>query len=119
MFRVFCAFYPLFFSWFLTGFEVKSLKLLIPASTVSDWMESISEEITEYHIIVVVPIKPNFIVLTCKLIVTALTADATARRRRRRLGVHEAILVRATWPSLRKWLRWILIYIKHVSRFTW
>jgi len=105
--------------WFLAGFEVKSQTLSMPASAVPVGMESIREEISEYHVIGVHPIKPNFIVLTCKLIVTALTADATARRRRRRRGVHEAILVRATWPSLRKWLRWILIDIKHVSRFTW
>ena len=83
------------------GFEVKSQTLLIRASTVPVRIESISQEISEYHVIGVIPIKPNFTVLACKLIVTALTADATPRRGPR-WCVHEAILVRATWPSLRK-----------------
>ena len=104
--------------WFLAGFEVKSVILSRRASAIPVRIESIWEEISEYHVIGVVPIKPNFIVLTCKLIVTALTADATPLRGLR-WRVHEAVLVRSPKPSLRKQLRWILIDVKHVSRFTW
>ena len=92
----------------------------MPASAVPVGMESIREEISEYHVIGVVPITPNFIELTCKLIVTELTANATPRRGLRRC-VLEPVLVRLPppWPFLRKRLRWILIDIKHISRFTW
>ena len=57
-------------------------------------MESIREDISEYRVIGIFPIKPNFIELTCKLIVIALTADATLRRGRR-WRVLEPILGRA------------------------
>ena len=79
--------------WFLAGFEVKSQKLARRASTVPIRIKRIREEISEHRVIGIVPIKPNFIVRACKLIVTALMTDATARRGRRRRVV-EAILGR-------------------------
>ena len=103
--------------WFLAGFEGKSQKLARRASTVPVRIKSIREEISEHPVIGIVAIKPNFIVRACKLIVTALMTDATARRGRRR-RVLEPVLVRPPRPSLGKRLRWILIDVKHVSRFT-
>ena len=79
--------------WFLAGFEGKSQKLARRASTVPVRIKSIREEISEHPVIGIVPIKPNFIVRACNLIVTALMTDATARRGLRR-RVHEAILGR-------------------------
>ena len=83
-------------------------------------MESIREEISEYHVIGVLPIKPNFIELTCKLIVTALMTDTTTRRGPAG-AFSKRFLVRPPGPppSFGKRLRWILIDTKHVSRFTW
>ena len=109
--------------WFLAGFEVKSQMLLILASTVPVRIESMWEEISEYHVIGVVPIKPNFIVLTRTFIVTEPLADATTLRIR---CSYEPVLVRApprTLPltvlQFRKRHRWILIDVKLVSRFAW
>ena len=105
----------------LTGFEVKSVLLLLRrASAVPVRFESIREEISEYHVISVVPIKPNFVVLTCKLIVTEPMADATTLRIRGKS--RETVLVRSprrplTGLHFRKRLRWILIDVKLVTRF--
>ena len=76
---MFCAIY-----WILAGFEVKSVLLLRRASAAPVRFESIREEISEYYVISVIPIKPNFVVLTRKLIVTEPMADATTLRIRGR-----------------------------------
>lgn len=85
---------------------------LHPANALSHPTESICEEILEYFVVDVIPIEPNFVVVTCTLIVAETETNTPTRR-----PVLNSVLTLYSPLLSRKQLRKIRVHMNHVNRF--